>query len=318
MRQGQQNRRGRGRNNGGHNNHSNGNGNSNNRRGQNPLARSFESNGPEVKLRGNAAHIAEKYMSLARDAQSSGDPVLAENYLQHAEHYNRIIMAYRDQQVSQGGDPGQGPQGAGDGGGEMDGDDQGDEFSGDMQPSFAARGGEPQPRSFDQPQPRFDDRPQRPQNDQPRNQNAYQGRDRQGYQDRGDRQDRGERRDRFERNDRQERPDRQDRPERFNRPERPERIDRPAPAGDVRGENRPDNRPESRPETRPEPRDDGPPMRRRERPAQDRGPGPAEVHEQPEFLRRPVRRPRRDEGEAAVDTVSTSGTSGDEPGGSRE
>ncbi|MEO1795141.1 MAG: DUF4167 domain-containing protein [Pseudomonadota bacterium] len=91
MRQGQQHRRGRGRNN---NNH-------NNRKHQNPLTRSFESNGPDVKIRGTPSHVAEKYVALARDALSSGDPVLAENYLQHAEHYNRIIMAYREQQAQQ-------------------------------------------------------------------------------------------------------------------------------------------------------------------------------------------------------------------------
>ena len=51
------------------------------------MARVYESNGPEVKIRGNPAHIAEKYMQLARDAQTSGDPVSAENYFQHAEHY---------------------------------------------------------------------------------------------------------------------------------------------------------------------------------------------------------------------------------------
>jgi Domain of unknown function (DUF4167) len=73
----------------------------------NPLSRNFESNGPDVKVRGNAAHIAEKYLQLARDAQSSGDPVLAENYLQHAEHYFRIVAAaqqqlqYRDQPGAQ-------------------------------------------------------------------------------------------------------------------------------------------------------------------------------------------------------------------------
>ena len=87
VRQGQQNRRGRGR----------------NRKSQNPLSRSFESNGPDVKIRGTPAHIAEKYLTLSRDAQSSGDPVLAENYLQHAEHYSRIIMAYREQ-LNQPGD----------------------------------------------------------------------------------------------------------------------------------------------------------------------------------------------------------------------
>jgi len=59
----------------------------------NPLSRNYESNGPDVKVRGNAAHIAEKYLQLARDAQSSGDSVMAENYLQHAEHYFRIVSS---------------------------------------------------------------------------------------------------------------------------------------------------------------------------------------------------------------------------------
>ena len=81
MRQGQQNRRGRGR----------------SRKPQNPLARNYESNGPDVKIRGTASHVAEKYMSLARDALASGDSVTAESYLQHAEHYNRIIMAAHTQ-----------------------------------------------------------------------------------------------------------------------------------------------------------------------------------------------------------------------------
>jgi hypothetical protein len=97
MRQGQQNRRGRGR--GG-------------RKPQNPLARNYESNGPDVKIRGTAAHIAEKYMSLARDALASGDLVSAESYLQHAEHYNRIIMAAQAQFGPQhGGQQGEGPNG---------------------------------------------------------------------------------------------------------------------------------------------------------------------------------------------------------------
>jgi hypothetical protein len=56
-----------------------------------------ESNGPDVKIRGSAQQIAEKYATLARDAQSSGDRVMAENYLQHAEHYNRIIAAAQAQ-----------------------------------------------------------------------------------------------------------------------------------------------------------------------------------------------------------------------------
>ncbi|WP_074381606.1 DUF4167 domain-containing protein [Bartonella doshiae] len=81
----QQNRRVRGRNN---NNNSN-----NNRRGPNPLSRNYESSGPDVKIRGNAQQIADKYLSLARDAQGAGDRVMSENYLQHAEHYLRIILA---------------------------------------------------------------------------------------------------------------------------------------------------------------------------------------------------------------------------------
>lgn len=91
MRPQQQNRRMRGRNNNG------GGGNNNNRKGPNPLTRTYESNGPDVKIRGSAQQIAEKYATLARDAQSSGDRVMAENYLQHAEHYNRIIAAAQAQ-----------------------------------------------------------------------------------------------------------------------------------------------------------------------------------------------------------------------------
>src|SRR5690554_7106959 len=79
----------------------NNNNNNNNQRrgggGGNPLSRNYESNGPDVKIRGNAAHIAEKYTQLSRDAASVGDNVMAENYLQHAEHYNRIILAAQAQ-----------------------------------------------------------------------------------------------------------------------------------------------------------------------------------------------------------------------------
>ncbi len=50
-----------------------------------------------MKIRGTASHVAEKYMQLARDAQSSGDPVGAENYFQHAEHYFRVIAAAQEQ-----------------------------------------------------------------------------------------------------------------------------------------------------------------------------------------------------------------------------
>lgn len=75
------------------------------RKGPSPLSRTYESNGPDVKIRGSALHVAEKYAQLSRDAQSAGDRVMAENYLQHAEHYYRIVAAaqqatqqYRDDQ----------------------------------------------------------------------------------------------------------------------------------------------------------------------------------------------------------------------------
>jgi hypothetical protein len=95
MRNGQNNKRMRNRNN---NSSSSNNSGSNNRRGgQNPMTRVFESNGPDIKIRGTASHVAEKYVQLARDARSSGDPVAAENYYQHAEHYFRLIAAAQEQ-----------------------------------------------------------------------------------------------------------------------------------------------------------------------------------------------------------------------------
>ncbi len=65
--------------------------------GYNPN-RTFDSTGPEVKIRGSAAHVYEKYLQLARDANTSGDRVMAENYLQHAEHYYRILATQQQQQ----------------------------------------------------------------------------------------------------------------------------------------------------------------------------------------------------------------------------
>lgn len=76
-------------------------GGGNNRKGPNPLTRNYESNGPDVKIRGSAQQIAEKYANLARDALGAGDRIMAENYLQHAEHYNRIIMAAQAQFAQQ-------------------------------------------------------------------------------------------------------------------------------------------------------------------------------------------------------------------------
>jgi Tfp pilus assembly protein FimT len=83
------------------------------RKPQNPLSRNYESNGPDVKIRGNAGHIAEKYTTIARDALSNGDTVMAENYFQHAEHYNRIVaaaQAARAEEQAQQQANGRGPQ----------------------------------------------------------------------------------------------------------------------------------------------------------------------------------------------------------------
>ena len=77
--------------------HSGGNSGSNNGGYNNPN-RSFDSNGPEGKVHGSATQVYEKYLQLARDANSAGDRVMAENYLQHAEHYFRIMAAQAEAQ----------------------------------------------------------------------------------------------------------------------------------------------------------------------------------------------------------------------------
>jgi hypothetical protein len=120
-------------------------GRGNHRKSQNPLTRVYESNGPDVKIRGTASHIAEKYIQLARDAQGSGDPVAAENYYQHAEHYFRLIAAaqeqfrqqnpYYNQQPHQQNVQGGQPQAGDDA---FDGEeDDGQPFMGQNEPSYA-------------------------------------------------------------------------------------------------------------------------------------------------------------------------------------
>jgi hypothetical protein len=69
------------------------------------MNRTFDSTGPEIKIRGSASHVYEKYLQLARDANAAGDRVAAENYLQHAEHYWRIMAVSQPQQNYQGGQP---------------------------------------------------------------------------------------------------------------------------------------------------------------------------------------------------------------------
>ena len=82
MRQGPNNRRSRGR---GPRRPHNG--------GGNPRQQTFDSNGPDIRIRGNAYQVLEKYLAMARDAASAGDRIAAENFYQHAEHYYRIINA---------------------------------------------------------------------------------------------------------------------------------------------------------------------------------------------------------------------------------
>lgn len=145
----------------------------------NPLSRNFESNGPDVKVRGNAAHVAEKYLQLARDAQSSGDSVMAENYLQHAEHYFRIVSSAQQAQNGQ----------------RPDGDD---DYDDDM-PEMNSRFSSPQP----QPQQQYvqqDGDEQQGEGEQPRQQQGEQRPPRQDGQQDGERQPRRDRqrnRDRF-------------------------------------------------------------------------------------------------------------------------
>ncbi len=131
---------------------------------QNPLSRVYESNGPDVKIRGTASHIAEKYVQLARDAQSSGDPVAAENYYQHAEHYFRLIAAAQEQLRQT--QPYYQPQGEVRGNA---GDDEYDEGESD-QPSMGGEPFAPQPfyQREQQPQQYHQPQQQPPQQFQPR------------------------------------------------------------------------------------------------------------------------------------------------------
>src|SRR6202049_1195433 len=81
----------------GPNKRSRGRNNGNNPHHNRPLpphrVQTFDSNGPNVKIRGNAYQVFERYVALAREAQASGDRIAAENLYQHAEHYFRVMNA---------------------------------------------------------------------------------------------------------------------------------------------------------------------------------------------------------------------------------
>ncbi|MDE2364106.1 MAG: DUF4167 domain-containing protein [Hyphomicrobiales bacterium] len=215
-------------------------GRNNNRRGPNPLTRSYESNGPDVKVRGTAQHIAEKYLQLARDAQSSGDPVMAESYLQHAEHYYRLIAAAQAAQqaqfAQQNGQP-RPPQDA-------DFDEDDDEVVNDRFASVAERLPQPQfPQGQPHPQP-YQQQPYPERQDRQNfNSERPQQQERQDRPDRHDRQDRQPRQDRhsFDRNQNQQ-------GQNFNRDNRDNRDNRrfrdrdqrpPVDQGERQGDDRP-------------------------------------------------------------------------------
>ena len=210
-------------------------------------------------------------MTLARDAQSSGDPVLAENYLQHAEHYSRIIMAYREQ-ISPAGEGmnGHGQRMPGEGADEF-GEDDGNEASDDgfPQQSFPPQGQAPVRQDGNRHEARHEGNNNR--NDGNRHDRPFrrdQGRNRDRFNDRNDRGDRGERNHQSEGRQTEGRQT-EGRPSE-GRPPAPERQQEPAEGG---------NDP-----------------RRRDRFQQP--------HEQPEFLRRPVRRARVESDEAEKDETS--------------
>ena len=89
--------------NGGHSNNNNNNNNNNNQRQRmgNIINRVFESAGPDGKVRGTPQQIIDKYQALARDAQVAGDRVAAESFLQHSEHYSRLLGEAQRHQLEQ-------------------------------------------------------------------------------------------------------------------------------------------------------------------------------------------------------------------------
>jgi len=110
--------------------------------GNQPMNRNhvFDSIGPDMRMRGTAQQLFEKYLQLGRDATGSGDRVMAEGYFQHAEHYFRILNAMNQAQQAQGGAPQAGPQHGGrryQGGEGGDGYAEGDGMVNGYEPSGA-------------------------------------------------------------------------------------------------------------------------------------------------------------------------------------
>jgi len=117
--------------------------------GNQPMNRNhvFDSSGPDMRLRGTAQQLFEKYLQLGRDATGSGDRVMAESYFQHAEHYFRILNAMA--QAAQQNQPpprrhGNGPDGMGEQGEQQDGEAT---ANGGAQSTMEAEGADEQPQA---------------------------------------------------------------------------------------------------------------------------------------------------------------------------
>jgi hypothetical protein len=252
--------------------------------------RAFDSNGPEgVKVRGAAQGVYEKYQQLARDATSSGDRVLAENYLQHAEHYFRVLRAiqpnrpvsdiigkdaYSAYEIDFEAEPEEQTETPEAAQTEAPADGEGGEGE-QRRDRFENRPRDDRPRDGQR-----DDRPRDGQRDNNQNRDRFDGQPGQGQS----------RRDRWR--------DRDDRPRDGQRDDRP-RDDRPRddrPRDDRPRDDRPrDDRPrEDRPREERAPRED---RFRDERPREDRvredRPAPVEAVEQPQGEGR-RERPRRE------------------------
>ena len=196
----------------------------------NIVNRVFDSSGPEGKVRGTPQQIIDKYLLLARDAQLSGDRVAAENFLQHAEHYTRMLSEAQ-REMTREAEARQLQQGNNNQNQNRRYDQRDDGDGGQANADAAeAQGGDRQ----------NDHRQSDRQNDQ--RQNDHRQNDRQGERqgDGGGNRRSVRRDDRPERQERQERPERQERSEQPDRPENQDRRQRQQrPPSDPR-ENRDD------------------------------------------------------------------------------
>ncbi len=103
----------------------------------------FDSGGGEMRVRGNAYQVMEKYLAMARDASAAGDRIAMENYLQHAEHYYRMLNANGDANRGRPAREGNGANGSGngvDGSPDGQGDGQGDNEDEGRNGNVAAHG----------------------------------------------------------------------------------------------------------------------------------------------------------------------------------